>query len=161
MTDLDISFDPTRLDQAMILQFLREQAHWAANMDGARLQRAIRHSLVIGAYHHGRQIGFARVITDYASFAYLSDVFVLPAHRGQRVGQAMIKAAIAHPDLQQLRRFLLVSRDARGFYRQLGFGPLQQGERYMELRQQATHPALLRWPFTMRRPQAERSRISA
>ena len=79
MTDLDISFDPTRLDQAMILQFLREQAHWAADMDGARLQRAIRHSLVIGAYHRGRQIGFARVITDYASFAYLSDVFVLPA----------------------------------------------------------------------------------
>ncbi|MBV8679966.1 MAG: GNAT family N-acetyltransferase [Aquitalea sp.] len=161
MTDLDISHDPARLDRDMILHFLTEQAHWAAGMDAALLERAIRHSLVIGAYDQGRQIGFARVVTDYASFAYLSDVFVLPEWRGRKVGQAMINAAIAHPQLQQLRRFLLVSRDARGFYRRLGFGPLQQGERYMELRQTAARPQLLRWPFILRRQHDEGPRASA
>jgi GNAT superfamily N-acetyltransferase len=79
---LDISHDPARLDRAMILHFLTTRAHWADGMDAALLERAIRHSLIIAAYHQGRQIGFARVITDYASFAYLSDVFVLPDWRG-------------------------------------------------------------------------------
>jgi GNAT superfamily N-acetyltransferase len=147
---LEISHDPARLDRAMILHFLTTRAHWAADMDAALLERAIRHSLVIAAYHQGRQVGFARVITDYASFAYLSDVFVLPEWRGHGVGQAMIRAAIAHPQLQQLRRFLLVSRDARGFYRQLGFTPLQDGERYMELQRDGGVAAGWRWPFGRR-----------
>ena len=147
---LEISHDPARLDRAMILHFLTRRAHWAAGMDATLLERAIRHSLIIAAYHQGRQIGFARVITDYASFAYLSDVFVLPDWRGHGVGQAMIRAAIAHPQLQQLRRFLLVSRDARGFYRQLGFTPLQHGERYMELQRDGGVAAGWRWPFGRR-----------
>ena len=141
---LDISHDPARLDRAMILQFLTTQAHWASGMDAALLERAIQHSLIIAAYQQQRQVGFARVITDYASFAYLSDVFVLPDWRGQGVGQAMIHAAIAHPQLQQLRRFLLVSRDAGGFYRQLGFTPLQHGERYMEWQRGAADGRWLR-----------------
>lgn len=147
---LDISHDPARLDHAMILNFLTTRAHWANGMDAALLERAIRHSLIIAAYHQGRQIGFARVITDYASFAYLSDVFVLPDWRGHGAGQAMIRAALAHPHLQQLRRFLLVSRDARGFYRQLGFTPLQHGERYMELQRDTAAAAGWRWPFGRR-----------
>lgn len=147
---LDISHDPARLDRAMILHFLSTQAHWAGGMDAALLEKAIRHSLIIAAYHQDRQIGFARVITDYASFAYLSDVFVLPDWRGHGVGQAMIRAAITHPELQQLRRFLLVSRDARSFYRRLGFTPLQHGERYMELRRAAQAAAGWRWPFGRR-----------
>jgi GNAT superfamily N-acetyltransferase len=147
---LDISHDPARLDRAMILDFLTNQAHWAAGMDAVLLERALRHSLIIAAYHQDRQIGFARVITDYASFAYLSDVFVLPDWRGHGVGLAMMRAALAHPQLQQLRRFLLVSRDARGFYRQLGFTPLQHGERYMELQRDAAASAGWRWPFSRR-----------
>ncbi|WP_293763459.1 GNAT family N-acetyltransferase [uncultured Aquitalea sp.] len=147
---IEISHDPARLDRAMILNFLRG-THWAGDLTAEKLDTALRHSLAIGAYIDGQQAGFARVITDYASFAYLSDVFVLPAWRGCGIGQRLVQTAIDHPELQQLRRFLLVSRDARPFYRQLGFVPLSRGEQYLELKTRTSHdrPRKLRavWPF--------------
>jgi GNAT superfamily N-acetyltransferase len=117
-------------------------------MDAALLERAIRHSLIIAAYHQGRQIGFARVITDYASFAYLSDVFVLPDWRGHGVGQAMIRAARPTPAAA-------VAPFSAGFTRcaQLlppaGLHALADGERYMELQRDGA-AAGWRWPFGRR-----------
>jgi hypothetical protein len=101
---LDISHDPARLDRAMILHFLTTRAHWANGMDAALLERAIRHSLIIAAYHQGRQIGFARVITDYASFAYLSMYSCYPTGVATG-GPGDDTGRLAHPHLQQLRRF--------------------------------------------------------
>ncbi|OQS41405.1 GNAT family N-acetyltransferase [Chromobacterium haemolyticum] len=135
MAHLEISCERGRLDRDMILRFLT-QTHWAQNLTRAQLDKAIEHSLVFGAYSGQRQLGFARIVTDYVSFAYLSDVFVLAEARRLGVGRALMEAALSHPDLQQLRRFLLVSRDARPFYRRLGFTELRDGERYMELRRE-------------------------
>ncbi|MGR2681677.1 GNAT family N-acetyltransferase [Chromobacterium haemolyticum] len=140
MAHLEISCERGRLDRDMILRFLT-QTHWAQNLTRAQLDKAIEHSLVFGAYSGQRQLGFARIVTDYVSFAYLSDVFVLAEARRLGVGRALMEAALSHPDLQQLRRLLLVSRDARPFYRRLGFTELRDGERYMELRrEQGTIP---------------------
>ncbi|PTU67202.1 GNAT family N-acetyltransferase [Chromobacterium sp. Panama] len=141
MAHLEISCERGRLDRDMIQRFL-SQTHWAQGLTPEQLDKAIAHSLVFGAYRGQRQLGFARIVTDYASFAYLSDVFVLAEVRRLGVGRALMEAALAHPELQQLRRFLLVSRDARPFYRRLGFAELRDGERYMELRRgPAAQPA--------------------
>lgn len=140
MAHLEISCERGRLDRDMILRFLA-QTHWAQNLTRTQLDKAIEHSLVFGAYSGQRQLGFARIVTDYVSFAYLSDVFVLAEARRLGVGRALMEAALSHPNLQQLRRFLLVSRDARPFYRRLGFTELRDGERYMELlREPAAQP---------------------
>lgn len=135
MAHLEISCERDRLDRGMILGFL-SQTHWAQGLTPTQLDKAIANSLVFGAYRGQRQLGFARIVTDYVSFAYLSDVFVLAEARRLGVGRALMDAALAHPELQQLRRFLLVSRDARPFYRRLGFAELRDGERYMELRRE-------------------------
>ena len=112
MAHLEISCERDRLDRGMILGFL-SQTHWAQGLTPTQLDKAIANSLVFGAYRGQRQLGFARIVTDYVSFAYLSDVFVLAEARRLGVGRALMDAALAHPELQQLRRFLLVSRDAR------------------------------------------------
>jgi len=134
MPRIDVSTETARLDRDLIYHYLTRHSHWARDMPRATLERALRHSLVFGAYHGTRQVGFARVITDHATFAYLSDVFILPEARGQGAGRALMSAVLAHPDLQELRRFLLVSRDARPFYARLGFVAPGDAERYMELR---------------------------
>jgi RimJ/RimL family protein N-acetyltransferase len=90
------------------------------------VEQSIAHSLCFGVYYRGQQVGFARVVSDRAVFAYLMDVFVLPAHRGRGVGRALIRAVLAHPDLQGLRLFALRTRDAQGLYAQFGFGPLPE-----------------------------------
>ncbi len=133
MSGLTISTDPALLDREMIHHYLSQLSHWARGMSRTTLERALSHSLVFGAYEGGKQIGFARVITDHATFAYLSDVFIVPEARGKGAGRALLHAMLEHPDLQDLRRFLLVSRDARPFYARLGFSPLNGVERYMEL----------------------------
>ena len=93
------------------------------------MQRSIDHSLCFGAYVDGQQVGFARVVTDYTTFAWVADVFVLESHRGQSVGKALVQAMIGHPDLRQLR-ILLATRDAHGLYAQFGFEPVPP-DRYM------------------------------
>jgi GNAT superfamily N-acetyltransferase len=96
------------------------------------LRRAIAGSLCFGLYHGNAQVGFARVITDKATFAYLCDVFVLDAYRGKKLSRWLMEAIVIHPDLQGLRRFVLVTRDAHGLYEQFGFRPLARPEGYME-----------------------------
>jgi GNAT superfamily N-acetyltransferase len=116
----EIDTDRTRLDLRVIHGFL-VGSHWARGIPFALLQRAIAKSLPFGLYKDGRQVGFARVVTDRATFAYLADVFVLDAERGQGLGRWLVEATLAHPDLQGLRRWLLGTRDAQGLYRKSGF----------------------------------------
>ena len=95
------------------------------------MERAIQHSLCFGAFLDGRQVGFARVISDFAAIAHVADVFVVPEHRGRGVSKLLMRAIVEHPDLQGLRRLLLVTRDAHGLYAQFGFEPLTHPEYFM------------------------------
>jgi GNAT superfamily N-acetyltransferase len=128
----EISTDPARLDVGMIHAFLTE-SYWAKGRARATVERAIRHSLCFGGYLGGRQIAFARVATDRAVFAYLMDVFVLPEFRGRGYAMRMMKAVLAHPDLQGLRYVLLATKDAHGLYEKVGFRPLALPERWMAI----------------------------
>ena len=128
-----IDTDPARLDLGLIHAFL-SRSHWAQGIPFATLRRAIDRSIPFGLYKDGRQIGFARVVTDHATFAYLADVFVIEAERGKGYGKRLLSAVLGHPDLQGLRRWLLGTRDAADFYRQLGFGEAPDGFSFLERR---------------------------
>lgn len=140
---IEYSCDPDRLDRALIHDFLTRHSHWAGDLSRAQLDCAIDHSLVFAAYLDGRQVAFARVITDHATFAYLSDVFTLPEVRGMGIGCGLLDHLLQHPSLQRLRRFLLCSRDARPFYARHGFTGLEHAERFMELRARQPQAATL------------------
>lgn len=129
-SDIDISCDRDRLDVALIHEFLRT-SYWAAGRSREIVERSIANSLCFGAYSGGKQIAFARVITDRAVFAYLADVFVVPELRGRGVAKALMAAILAHPELQGLRTFLLGTRDAHGLYARFGFGPVPEPQRLM------------------------------
>lgn len=130
--DFTISTDPARLNLDMIHEFLSQEAYWALGRSRDRVERSIRHSLNFGLYHLAEQIGFARVVTDRATFAWLADVFVLPDFREQRLSKWLMTVISEHPELQGLRRWILATRDAHGLYRQFGFEPLSAPDRFME-----------------------------
>ena len=132
MTELRISTDPAQLDIPLIHRFLSTQSTWALGISEALVRRSIASSLCFGGYLDGRQVAFARVITDCATFANLVDVFVLPEHRGRGLSKQMIDAVIAHPDLQGLRRFTLATWDAHGLYARYGFQAPSRPETLME-----------------------------
>ena len=98
-----------------------------------KLETAIEHSLPFGVYHEGKQIGFARAITDYATFAYLADVYIEEPYRGRSLSKLLLEAVLKHPQLQSLRRWMLGTRDAHGLYSQFGFTPIENPGRWMEL----------------------------
>ena len=129
----EISTEKSRLDLTLIHRFLCDQSYWAANIPLDLVRTAVENSLCFGAYDGGAQIGFARVVTDYATFAYVADVFVVPSHRGAGAGRELMAAMVAHPALQRLRRWHLVTRDAHRLYEQFGFRPLRAPERHMEI----------------------------
>jgi GNAT superfamily N-acetyltransferase len=131
--ELTISSDKANLDIEMIHAFLSRQTAWAKGMPRDTLERAIAGSLCFGGYVGGRQIAFARLITDEATFAYLCDVFVLPDYRGKGYASALMKHVFASPSLTGLRRIVLVTTDAHHVYRPHGFRELANPERYMEL----------------------------
>lgn len=122
-----------RMDVAMIHRYLSEESYWARGIPRELVERSIAHSLCFGAFDGQAQVGFARVVTDYATFGYLADVFVLPSHRGRGVSKALMQAVREHPELQALRRWHLVTRDAHGLYAQFGFAPLDAPERHMAI----------------------------
>ena len=131
--DFTVSTDPGRLDVHAIHAFL-VTSYWAEGILREVLERALRNSLCFGLYDgEGRQIGLARVITDGATYAYLCDVYVLPEWRGRRLGTWMMECVMAHPDLQGLRRFTLVTRDAHELYRPFGFTEIAAPGRHMEI----------------------------
>jgi len=121
MSGLRISTDRSALDLDAIHAFLSGQSSWARGIPRATVEKAIAHSLCFGGYLGGAQVAFARVVSDFATFANLVDVFVLPGHRGQGHARALMQAVLAHPDLQGLRRFTLATGDAHGLYAAFGF----------------------------------------
>src|SRR5262245_49488246 len=123
MSAYEISTDPARLDIDAIHAFLT-QSYWSPGIPRATVVRAIAHSLCFGAFCQGQQVGFARVVTDRTTFAYLCDVYVLEAHRGRGVSRQLMDSVVAHPDLQGLRRIMLATLDAHGLYAKYGFTPL-------------------------------------
>ena len=117
-----ISDDRARLDVDVIHGFLGGESYWARGRSRELIVRSIENSLPFGVYRaDGRQVGFARVVTDRATFAWLADVFVLPEERGRGLSKWLVECALAHPELQGLRRWLLATRDAQGLYRRYGF----------------------------------------
>jgi GNAT superfamily N-acetyltransferase len=130
---ITITTDPSRLDLDVIHGYLT-RSYWAPGISRELVARAIAGSLCFGAFDGGRQIGFARVVTDRATFAYVADVFVLEGFRERGVAMRLMDAIVGHPELQGLRRWLLVTRDAHSLYRKFGFQPLEKPERHMEKR---------------------------
>jgi GNAT superfamily N-acetyltransferase len=131
--DVEISTDPNRLDLDVIHRFLSEQSYWARGRPMDMVVHSITNSLCFGAYLENRQVGFARVVTDRTTFAWLADVFVLDEYRGRGYGKTLMGAVLEHPDLQGLRRWLLATKDAHGLYAQYGFVPVPPA-RFMERR---------------------------
>lgn len=130
----EISTDPGRLQLDAIHAYLA-RSYWSPGVPREVVERAISHSLCFGLYlGSGEQVGFARVVTDRATFAYLADVYVLEAHRGQGLSKRLVATIQAHPQLQGLRRFMLATADAHGLYAQFGFKPLVAPDRMMEIR---------------------------
>jgi GNAT superfamily N-acetyltransferase len=130
--ELLVSTDPMKRDVAAIHAYL-SRAYWCENIPRETVERALRHSLCFGLYDGNAQVGLARVVTDYATFAYLCDVYVLESHRGRGLGRWLIECVMSHPDVHGLRRFNLATRDAHGLYARFGFTPLAHAERWMEL----------------------------
>jgi GNAT superfamily N-acetyltransferase len=130
---LSVTTDRARLDVDLIHGWLSGESYWAAGIPRALVERSIEHSLCFGLLDDDTQIGFARVVTDYATFAYLADVFVLPTHRGRGLSKLLMQAVREHPSLQDVRRWSLVTRDAHRLYEQFGFTPLANPQRHMEL----------------------------
>lgn len=131
MTHYEISDDKTRLNLDVIHGFLT-RSYWSPGVPREVVARAIDGSLCVGVYAEGQQVGFARVISDQATLAYLADVFILEAHRGKGLSKRMMACLFAHPDLQGLRRMMLATRDAHGLYAQFGFTALGKPELFME-----------------------------
>jgi GNAT superfamily N-acetyltransferase len=127
-----ISTDRSKLDHKAIHDFLAG-SYWAKGIPLEVVDRSIEGALCFGLYENGRQVGFARVITDSATFAYLADVFVLESHRGRGLAMWLMETILAHPSLQRLRRWMLVTRDAHPLYRKVGFTALANPERIMEM----------------------------
>lgn len=126
-----ISTDPALLDMDRIFDFL-SRSYWANERPRERIERSLQHSLVFGVYDAGKQVGLARLVTDYTTFAWLCDVFIEDAYRGRGIGKWLMEAVLAHPDLQGLKRFLLITRDAHGLYSRYGFTPLASPDQWME-----------------------------
>ena len=131
--EFEITTNPDRLDVELIYRWLAEDSYWAVGIPRDIALRAIEHSINFGAYAGGRQVGFARVVTDRATFAWLADVFVVEDSRGRGCGKALVAAVLAHPELQGLRRIMLATRDAHSLYAQYGFTPIPP-DRFMEIR---------------------------
>jgi len=131
-SSFQVSTDRTRLDIAMIYRFLSENSTWAVGISLTVVERSIENSLCFGGYLDGRQIAFARVITDYATTAHLADVFVIPEYRGRGYAKQLIRMVMDHPSLQRLRRFTLNTSDAHSLYARFGFAPSQRPDTLME-----------------------------
>ena len=128
-----LSDDPARIDPAAVHAYL-VRSYWAEGIPLELVRKSIAHSLCFGVYHPvAGQVGFARIVTDKATFAYLCDVYVLEDHRGRGLGRWLMEAVMAHPDLQGLRRWMLVTKDAHELYRPFGFTAPAFPERYMEI----------------------------
>ena len=141
MTSIEISTDRARLDVAMIHAFLANDSYWVPGISRSSVEKCIKHSLCFGAYADGRQIAFARVVTDYVRYAHLLDAFVLPEFRGRSISKLLMSNILSHPELRTIARYTLATQDAHGLYAQYGFTSIASPESQMELlRPQAPPP---------------------
>lgn len=129
--EITVTTDRTSMDLDMAHKFLAS-SYWAAGIPRDIFLRSVENSLCFGVFENDRQVGFARVITDYATYAYLADVFILESHRGKGLSKFLMECIVAHPQLQGLRRWTLATRDAHGLYEKFGFTPLDSPDRFME-----------------------------
>jgi GNAT superfamily N-acetyltransferase len=136
----EICCDVERLDVSAIHAFL-VGSYWARDIPLEVVERALRGSLCFGLFHAGEQVGLARVVTDRATFAYLCDVYVLEAHRGRGLASWLVSQVLAHPELQGVRRCLLATRDAHALYAKLGFEPLDDAPKFMQIRRRTPYSA--------------------
>jgi GNAT superfamily N-acetyltransferase len=127
-----ISTDSERLDLSVIQDFIANQSYWGRGRTIETVHRALDHSLNFGIFKNDQQVGFARVVTDFATFAWVADVFILEGHRGQGLAKWLMQTILSHPDLQGFRRWVLATRDAHELYRPFGFRDLKRPERWME-----------------------------
>jgi N-acetylglutamate synthase-like GNAT family acetyltransferase len=128
-----ISTDRDRLDVDLVFHFLSEESYWSRGISRAVVERSIDNSLCFGAYHGEAQVGFARIVTDKATFALVADVFILESHRGKGLSKWLMREIMDHPDLQGLRRLLLLTSDAHSLYAQFGFTEIGNARRFMEV----------------------------
>ncbi|MBC8053714.1 MAG: GNAT family N-acetyltransferase [Sphingobacteriaceae bacterium] len=128
-----ISADKTKLNVQLIHKYLSEESYWAKNIPLETVEQCVENSLSFGVYINDAQVGFARVITDSSTFAYLADVFILPQYRGRGLSKNLVEFILAYPELQGLRRWMLATADAHELYRKYGFKELSKPERFMEI----------------------------
>jgi GNAT superfamily N-acetyltransferase len=128
-----ISADKDLLDFDMIYNYLSKESYWSKGIVVERVKTSIANSMCFGVYADGKQVGFARVVTDKAIFAYLCDVFVLDSHRGLGLSKWLLQTIRNHPELQGLKRWMLATADAHGLYSQFGFGPLAKPDNWMDI----------------------------
>jgi N-acetylglutamate synthase-like GNAT family acetyltransferase len=136
MKEYNISDDKSKLQLEVIHQYLANESYWAKNIPLSTVTKSIENSLCFGVYWNNKQIGFARVITDCATFAYLADVFVLEPHRGKGLSKKLMQYILQHTDLQGLRRFMLATQDAHSLYEQFGFIPVSNPQNIMEIKKE-------------------------
>jgi len=129
-----ISTDKNRLDVSYIHRYLSEESYWAQNIPIEIVHKSIEGSLCFGIFFYDKQVGFARVITDYATFGYLADVFIDKEHRGKGLSKELMRFIMNYESLKGLRRFMLATKDAHGLYTQFGFKPLKEPDRFLELK---------------------------
>ena len=131
--EYEISWDTDRIDRAYVHRFLATESYWASDIPFEVVDRSIDHSLNFGVYisDRGTQVGFGRVITDQATFAFIRDVFIDQEHRGNGLGAILVSAMLDHPSLQGLRRIMLATKDAHGLYERFGFAPLRRPDRFL------------------------------
>jgi len=130
--DYEISTDPARVDVELVHEFLTN-SYWAKGIPLESVRLSIENSITFGVYHSQQLVGFARIISDLATFAYLADVFILPTHRGRGLSRWLMECIVSHPDLQGLRRWMLATQDAHGLYAKFGFSVIRSPERWMEI----------------------------
>ena len=131
--DYCISTNRAKLDVNAIHNFLSTQSYWCQNIPIQTVIKSIDNSLNFGLYYEDQQIGFARIISDFSTMAYLADVYVLPEHRGKGLSKWMMQVIMSHPELHGLRRWMLLTADAHGLYKQFGWKEIANPDRYMEL----------------------------
>jgi GNAT superfamily N-acetyltransferase len=131
--EYEVSTDRARLDLETIHRFLSNEAYWSPGVARQVVERSVERSMCFGVYRGDEQVGFARVVTDGATFAWLADVFIVSGHRGRGLGKRLVAAVLQHPDLQGLRRWMLGTADAHELYRRFGFSELQDVDRFMAL----------------------------
>lgn len=138
--DLFFSNDKSKLQIEVIYSFLSNESYWAKNIPLKTIEDSIKNSLCFGVYSKNQQIGFGRVITDYATFGYLADVFIIESYRGKGVSKKLIEFIMNYPAIKKLRRFMLATKDAHGLYKKYGFNELSAPERFMEIKPFETYP---------------------